>query len=131
MLLKKICQFSKGLPIPRDKTSLNFEIPYLHYGDIYKIYNSKLDLQNENRSIIKVESEFYNNKFQIDNNDIVMNLTSENYADLGKSIIIKNKFNQKFISGMETHLVKIISQEVIPEYLSLYFQSQKFSSIIQ
>lgn len=131
MLLKNLCTFSKGVQIKRDYTNITYKIPYLHYGDIYKLYNVRLDIDNIYNSIIKVDDNHYNFKYQINNNDIVMNLTSENYSDLGKCIIVKNRCNKPFLAGMETHLIKIISNDIIPDYLNYYFESDKFLNTIQ
>ena len=130
MLLKEICSFSKGLQVKRDLTSTDYDIPYLHYGDLYKKYNVNLKLNEEYNKIIKVNCDCYNIRYQIDNNNIVMNLTSENYDDLGKCVIIKNPKNTPFIAGMETHLIKIHSQLIIPEYLNYYFESSSFLQTI-
>ena len=130
MLLKEICSFSKGLQVKRDLTSTDYDIPYLHYGDLYKKYNVSLKLNEEYNKIIKVNRDCYNVRYQIDNNNIVMNLTSENYDDLGKCVIIKNPKNTPFIAGMETHLIKIHSQLIIPEYLNYYFESSSFLQTI-
>jgi len=43
-ILGDIAQTFRGLPIPRDRTSIENEIPYLHYGDVYKKYSYYLDL---------------------------------------------------------------------------------------
>ena len=131
MLLKNLCSFSKGIQIKRDLTSIDYVIPYLHYGDLYKKYNVKLNLDEIHSEIIKVDNSFYNSKYQINNNDIVMNLTSENYDDLGKCIIVKNSENKPFLAGMETHLIKIHSSSIIPEYLNYYFESDSFLKCIQ
>ena len=131
MLLKNLCSFSKGIQIKRDLTSIDYVIPYLHYGDLYKKYNVKLNLDEIHSEIIKVDNSFYNSKYQINNNNIVMNLTSENYDDLGKCIIVKNSENKPFLAGMETHLIKIHSSSIIPEYLNYYFESDSFLKCIQ
>ena len=89
MLLKEICSFSKGLQVKRDLTSTDYDIPYLHYGDLYKKYNVNLKLNEEYNKIIKVNRDYYNIRYQIDNNNIVMNLTSENYDDLGNVLLLK------------------------------------------
>lgn len=131
MLLKTLCNFSKGIQVKRDYTNINYDIPYLHYGDIYKLYNVSIDLDNIYNDIIKVENKYYNDKYQIDNNDIVMNLTSENYSDLGKCVLVQNNNNRKFLAGMETHLIKIISNKILPKYLNYYFESENFLSQIK
>ena len=43
MLLKNLCSFSKGIQIKRDLTSIDYVIPYLHYGDLYKKYNVEIN----------------------------------------------------------------------------------------
>lgn len=132
MLLKDICMFYKGIPLKRDLTNVNYDVPYLHYGDLYKYYSHKINIEKLINRIIKVNSTHYNIKYQIEHNNIVMNLTSENYSDLGKSVIIKNPNNIKFMAGMETHLIKIISKKIIPDYLNYYFESKLFiNNIIQ
>ena len=131
MLLKKICSFSKGVQIKRDLTNIDYSIPYLHYGNIKKKYNVRLNLNEIYDEIIKVDSNLYNSKYQIENNDIIMNLTSENYNDLGKCIMVKNPENKPLMAGMETHLIKINSPAVIPEYLNYYFESNSFLRYIQ
>ena len=131
MLLKTLCNFSKGIQVKRDYTNIEYDIPYLHYGDIYKLYNVSINIDDIFNDIIKVKNNFYNNKYQIDNNDIVMNLTSENYSDLGKCVLIQNVNKRKFLAGMETHLIKIISDKVLPEYLNYYFESNLFLNQIK
>ena len=69
MLLKNLCSFSKGIQIKRDLTGIDYSIPYLHYGDLYKKYNVKLNLDEIHNKIIKVDNSFYNSKYQINNND--------------------------------------------------------------
>ncbi|MFI3329604.1 MAG: hypothetical protein R3Y05_03830 [bacterium] len=130
MKLKNLITFNRSCPISRENTSINFDIPYIHYGDVYKKYNNKLNIQKNKNSIIKVNNEYYNPKFQIQHNDIIMNLTSENHADLGKCILIENELNEKIMAGMETHLIKIISDLVLPNYLNYYFQSNLFLKTI-
>jgi len=127
MKLNEIIQFDKGLSIPRDRTSINFDIPYLHYGDIYKLYNNRIDMDLVHNNIIKIRSnEKIKTSQQLNNGDIVMNLTSENYEDLGKSVIIFNKNNLPFVAGMETYRFRVINDLILPEYLLYFFQSRNF-----
>ena len=55
--LGKVVEFAKGASIPRAKTSKTYKIPYLHYGDIYKLYNREVDLDAEFNSIIKISEQ--------------------------------------------------------------------------
>lgn len=128
MKLNNIIKTYKGIQVPRDRTALNNDVPYLHYGDIYKIYDTKLNIDNVYEKIIKISMNEKIKDFQyLHDGDIVMNLTSENYAELGKSVLIVNKNNIPFVGGMETHIFKVINENVLPTYLQYYFQSDLFS----
>lgn len=128
MKLKNIIKTFKGIQVPRDRTSIVNEVPYLHYGDIYKLYDTQIDIDKVYDEIIKISTDEKIKDFQyLNNNDIVMNLTSENYEDLGKSVLIVNKNNIPFVGGMETHIFKIVDKNVLPAYLQYYFQSDLFS----
>jgi len=115
-----IVTFSKGASIPRVRTSIDFDTPYLHYGDIYKLYNKEVNLENEYDSIIKVSvKERVRDDQLLDTGDIVYNLTSESKEDLGKAVVIKNDRKIKFISGTETTIMKIIKKDVVfPDFLN-------------
>mgnify|MGYP001590100886 FL=1 len=52
----EIVEFSKGASIPRDRTSVHYEVPYLHYGDVYKLYKKEVDLDAVYDVIIKEEA---------------------------------------------------------------------------
>ncbi len=128
MKLKKLYTTYKGVQIPRDRTSVNYDIAYLHYGDIYKIYNTRLNLNAELSTIIKISKTETIKPFQyLIHGDIVMNLTSENYEDLGKSLIIINPDNIPLVAGMETHILRTTSQDVISTYMQYFFESSEFS----
>lgn len=127
MKLSNIIDFYKGLPIPRDRTSVYNDIPYLHYGDIYKLYNNRVDVSRVFFDIIKIKkSEKILHSHLLNDGNIVMNLTSENYEDIGKSILVINKQNIAFVSGMETYRLIIKEKNIIPEYLQYFFQSTYF-----
>jgi len=131
MKLKDIFDTYRGVQIPRDRTSIKGEIPYLHYGDIYKIYSTHVDINKELSKIIKIScKERVNQNQHLNHGDIVMNLTSENYDDLGKSVLIINPDNTPFIGGMETHILKLKTDLVISQYLQYYFESQAFSDVL-
>ena len=125
--LGDISNVFRGISIPRDRTSVDFEIPYLHYGDIYKIYNNYLDVSKEIKSIIKIKSNEKIKEYQyLQSDDIVINLTSENYEDLGKSIYIDNKDN-KLVAGMETTIIRFNkSIKHSPLFLKYYFDTSFF-----
>ena len=131
--LGDVCTFAKGLSIPRDRTSTKLEIPYLHYGDIYKKYSFRVDLATEYDSILKISSnEPYKEEQLLKDGDIVYALTSESIADLGKSAVIINKNDKLFISGMETTIMRVNRRDLLnPAYLNYLIQSKTFYKILQ
>ena len=131
--LGDVCSFYKGVSIPRDRASKYFDIPYLHYGDIYKKYDLVVDLHKEYKEILKASaSERVRPEQYLRNNDIVYNLTSETIDDLGKSVIVKNETNEQFIAGMETTIMRVVNTEAVyPPYLNYVLQTRHFYNILQ
>ena len=122
------CSWSKGFSVPRDETAIDKEIPYLHYGDLYKMYDFRLDLSEQFDSIIKIDP---SGKIKPDqylhDGDIVFALTSETVDDLGHCTLIINADNLPFVSGMETTVIHVTDRSVvIPAYLNYLFQSSDF-----
>ena len=131
--LGEVCTFHKGASIPRDRTSTSMEIPYLHYGDIYKKYTLKTDIDEEFNDIIKISSsEKTRVEQQLHDQDIVYNLTSETIEDLGKSVIIRNKNEVLFVAGMETTILRVERRDLVyPPYLNYVLQTQTFYKLLQ
>jgi|GEM_PF-3103527 len=125
-LLGDIATTHRGLAVPRARVSIDNEIPYLHYGDIYKIYDNYFDVEKLKDSVIKINSDEKIKDYQyLHTGDIVINLTSENYEDLGKSIYIKND-NSMLVSGMETIIIRFNSELFDPLFLNYYFDTNYF-----
>jgi len=126
--IHEICTWSKGLAITRDNTSVDKEIPYLHYGDLYKLYDFRLDIEECKENIIKIDpSEDFSPEQFLKDGDIVFALTSETVDDLGHCTLILNPNDTPFITGMETTLFHIIDRErVVPAYLNYLFQTSLF-----
>ena len=127
-----LCSYAKGLSIPRDRTNPNKDIAYLHYGDLYKKYDFRLDLSEAWNEIIKVDStERYKSEQILRDGDIVFTLTSESVDDLGHSTLIINKNNLPIVSGMETTILHITENSCLPSYLNYVFQSNWFRQILR
>ena len=126
--LKEIVSWSKGYSVPRDDTSVSKDVPYLHYGDLYKKYNYRLNLNREYESIIKIDSDSKIKPEQhLHDGDIVFTLTSETVDDLGCCTLIFNPDDLPFVTGMETTVVHIIDKSVVyPPYLNYLFQTDRF-----
>ena len=125
--LKEIVSWSKGHSVPRDDTSVSKNIPYLHYGDLYKKYNFRLDLNKEYKSIIKIDPDSKIKPEQyLHDGDIVFTLTSETVDDLGCCTLISNPEDLPFVTGMETTVVHILDKNVVyPPYLNYLFQTNR------
>ncbi len=126
--LNELCTYDRGLSIPRRDTNIHYNIPYLHYGDIYKKYNFRIDLDKELKDIIKINNDTdLKPGYLLSNGNIVYTLTSETVEDLGHSALIINKNNIPFVAGMETTIIRIKNTSlVLPAYLNYIFQSDSF-----
>ena len=121
-------EFRKGASIPRDRTSLNNAIPYLHYGDVYKLYHRVVSLDSEFDRIVKVSAnESFRNDQLLYTDDIVYNLTSETKDDLGKAVLIENANRRMFLAGTETTVLKIRRKDmVVPGFLNHILMSNSY-----
>ncbi len=133
MRIGDLCTWSKGFQVPRDNTSLDKPVPYLHYGDLYKKYDFRLDLDDVIDSIIKIDE---NSKVKpeqfLHDGDIVFTLTSETVDDLGHCTLVSNPSNIPFVSGMETTVFHIKGDApVVPAYLNYCFQSVAFQRALR
>lgn len=128
-----LCSYAKGLSIPRDRTDPDNDIAYLHYGDLYKKYDFRLNLDEVWDDIIKIDSnERYKPEQVLYDGDIVFTLTSESVEDLGHSTLVINKNNLPFVSGMETTILHIIDKNrCLPSYLNYVFQSNWFRQVLR
>lgn len=128
-----LCSYAKGLSIPRDRTNPDKDIAYLHYGDLYKKYDFRLDLREVWKDIIKIGSdERYKPEQILRDGDIVFTLTSESVEDLGHSTLIVNKDNLPIVSGMETTILHITEKDCcLPSYLNYVFQSNWFRQVLR
>lgn len=133
MKIGDLCSWSKGYSVPRDETSPDKEVPYLHYGDLYKLYDFRLDLNDKFDEIIKID---YSEKIKFEqylhDGDIVFALTSETVDDFGHCTMIINPDNSPFVSGMETTVIHVEDRDsVIPAYLNYLFQSLSFQRLLR
>ena len=127
-----LCSYAKGLSIPRERTSPDKDIAYLHYGDLYKKYDFRLNLREAWNEIIKIDStERYKPVQILKDGDIVFTLTSESVDDLGHSTLIVNKDNLPIVSGMETTILHVTENNCLSSYLNYVFQSNWFRQILR
>ena len=133
IILGEYLEFEKGISVPRDRLSITNNIAYLHYGDIYKIYNHVVDINKEIDNILKISTDEKYKKTQLlKDGDIVYNLTSESVDDLGKAVYIRNPNNIPFVSGMETTIMRVTDKSILlPEYLNYILSTYKFKCLLR
>ena len=131
--LGDLVTWAKGFNIPRDDTSVNKSIPYLHYGDLYKKYDYCLNLPEVINDIIKIDSlDSVKESQMLHDGDIVFTLTSETVDDLGHCTLIINPDDMPFVSGMETTVLHLKeSSKALPTYLNYIFQDERFRKIMR
>lgn len=131
--LGDLVTWAKGCNIPRDDTSVNKSIPYLHYGDLYKKYDYCLNLPEVINDIIKIDSlDSVKEPQMLHDGDIVFTLTSETVDDLGHCTLIINPDYMPFVSGMETTVLHLKeSSKALPTYLNYIFQDERFRKIMR
>lgn len=82
--LGKICSFSRGASIPRARMLDRGDYLYIHYGDLYKGFDVRIDVDNPQKPIPYVaDSESIREGQRLSDQDIVYVLTSETVEDLG------------------------------------------------
>ena len=125
--------WAKGCNIPRDDTSADGNIPYLHYGDLYKRYDGCLNLPDVLDDIIKIDNlDSVKDSQMLHDGDIVFTLTSETVDDLGHCTLIINPDDVPFVSGMETTILHLKTPEkALPKYLNYMFQTEGFRKILR
>ena len=133
IILGEYLEFEKGISVPRDRLFITNNIAYLHYGDIYKIYNHVVDINKEIDNILKISTDEKYKKTQLlKDGDIVYNLTSESVDDLGKAVYIRNPNNISFVSGMETTIMRVTDKSILlPEYLNYILSTYKFKCLLR
>jgi len=126
--LGELCTFCKGISVPRDQTSIAKTTPYLHYGDLYKKYDFRIDLDSVADTIIKIDNiDKVTSEQYLHDGDVVYTLTSETVDDLGHATLVSNKTDSPFVAGMETTVIHISRKDLIlPAFLNYTFHSSCF-----
>jgi type I restriction enzyme, S subunit len=96
-------EFEGGMSLSRAQLS-DKGICYLHYGDIHKSNDNYIDVEKNQEEIPKLNTslEKIKDKHLLGDGDIVFADASEDYEGIGKSIVVINKSNIPFISGLHT-----------------------------
>ncbi len=104
--LGSIADFLGTYSFSRNDEVENSAIRHIHYGDIHSVYSGIIS-EETFIPFINFENK---QKILIQDNDIILADTSEDYNDLGKALFIKNIGNIETISGLHTFLLRFNSE---------------------
>lgn len=113
--------FIKTKPLSRSAECLKSKTKYIHYGDIHGKYNGFV---NDKSNIPYIED--INDYDFLSEGDLVFADASEDYIDLGKTILIENTDGGRIISGLHTHAFRPNFDFVNPTYLKYYTESEQY-----
>jgi type I restriction enzyme S subunit len=122
--LGELFTFSGGYSASRDQLSTEGHC-YLHYGDIHKSSKTFIDVRTEYQDIPKLDIPLRaaSSSSLLEDGDVVFVDASEDNEGTSKHIVVVNKENKPFISGLHTIVAKEKSTEVSHEYRRYCFQT--------
>lgn len=121
----KVFKFLKNNTLSRAEMNETFgEIHNIHYGDILVKYPSVLDCSTDKIPFLNEESQDYKNIDFLQDGDIVIADTAEDYT-VGKAVEIFNVNDKKLVAGL--HTIACRSQiKFHPMWLGYYMNSEAF-----
>lgn len=131
--LGEICSFSRGASIPRARMLDRGDYLYIHYGDLYKGFDVRIDVEDSQKPIPYIaDSESIREGQRLSDQDIVYVLTSETVEDLGHAFLFNNPGKLPAVAGTETTIVHVNRPDlVLPSYLNWLFQSARFKRLLR
>ena len=131
--LGEICSFSRGASIPRARMLDRGDYLYIHYGDLYKGFDVRIDVENPQKPIPYIaDSEPIREGQRLSDQDIVYVLTSDTVEDLGHAFLFNNPRKLPAVAGTETTIVHVNRPDlVLPSYLNWLFQSSRFKRLLR
>ena len=126
--LGELCSFHRGASVPRARMHSDGDYLYIHYGDLYKGFDLRIDVEDPEKPIPYIMSdEKVKDEQWLKDQDIVYVLTSETVDDLGHAFLFNNPTHRKAISGTETTIVRVERRDlVVPAYLNYLMKSPRF-----
>lgn len=131
--LGDLCSFYRGSSIPRARMYESGDYLYIHYGDLYKGFELRIDVESPQKPIPYVLSnERIKDTQWLRDQDIVCVLTSETVVDLGHSFIFNNPEALPAVAGTETTIVRVDRRDLIlPSYLNYLMQTSQFKALLR
>ncbi|MFH1924432.1 MAG: restriction endonuclease subunit S, partial [Planctomycetota bacterium] len=116
--------FSGGYSASRDQLSTEGHC-YLHYGDIHGATKTWVDTRVDYQDIPKLDIPLkrVSSRSLLEDGDVVFVDASEDDEGTSKHVVVMNKENVPFISGLHTIVAKSRTDELVHEYRRYCFQT--------
>ena len=116
--------FSGGYSASRDQLSVEGHC-YLHYGDIHGSTKTSVDTEVDYQDIPKLDIPLkqVSTKSLLKDGDVVFVDASEDDEGTSKHVVVVNRNNLPFISGLHTIVAKSKTDELAQEYRHYCFQT--------
>lgn len=126
--LGDVCSFHRGASVPRVRMYDAGDYLYIHYGDLYKGFNLRIDVEDPAKPIPYIlRGERIKDSQRLEDQDIVYVLTSETVDDLGHAFLFNNPIGRPAVSGTETTIVRVERRDLaVPAYLNYLMSSPQF-----
>ena len=113
--------------------SADGDLIYIHYGDLYKGFSIKIDVENPQKSLPFISKQEPIKQHQwLEDQDIVYVLTSETVEDLGHSFLFNNPEQRPAVAGTETTIVRVVRRDLLlPAYLNYVMHSPRFCALLR
>lgn len=131
--LGELCSFYRGASVPRARMCEAGDYLYIHYGDLYKGFELRIDVDTPQKPIPYITSnERIKDGQWLQDQDIVYVLTSETVDDLGHSFLFNNPSDTPAVAGTETTVVRVDHQDLLnPAYLNYLMHSPRFKLLLR
>lgn len=107
----------------RSMLSDSGDCKYIHYGDIHTRFETFLDISKE--TLPYINKDMVKKFVYIEDGDIIISDTSEDYEGVGKLVEIVNLGNSKVISGLHTLLLRPNTKELINGFKGYLFNEER------
>ena len=121
--LGELFDFSGGLSKSRADLS-DSGYPYLHYGDIHGTNLPYVDEANPNNPRLKIDVNKVTTSSLLKDGDVVFVDASEDDEGTSRYVVVRNKDNKPFISGLHTIVAKSKTDELDNQFREFCFQTQ-------
>jgi type I restriction enzyme S subunit len=120
----ELFNFSGGYSASRDQLSSEGHC-YLHYGDIHGATKTTVDVRADYQNIPKLDIPLKQvaAKSLLEDGDVVFVDASEDDEGTSRHVVVVNKENKPFISGLHTIVAKSKTDELAHEYRRYCFQT--------